>query len=118
MSTARAPLEAPVRERSIVTRRRRRGASRVLVRTQTSERTTQSVSYELITRTRARVDVRIARGRAGISTGRRSRMRPPLGRWAKVAGPYARAGAFVSDRLDTIGHRRGCVLFAPMRFAD
>ena len=99
MPTARAPPEAPLRERSIVTRRRRRGASRVLVRTQTSERTTQSVSYELITRTRARVVVRIARGRAGFTIGRRSRMRPPLGRWAKVAGPYVRAGVFVSARL-------------------
>ena len=65
MPTARAPPEVPLRERSIVTRRRRRGASRVLVRTQTSERTTQNVSYELIARTRARVAVRIARGAGG-----------------------------------------------------
>jgi len=105
--TARAPPEAPLRERSIVTRRRRRGASRVLVRTQTSERTTQNVSYELITRTRARVVVRIARERAGFTIGRRSRMRPPLGRRALRSRRRVREC--------TVGHRRRYVLFASSR---
>ena len=109
--TARAPPEAPLRERSIVTRRRRRGASRVLVRTQTSERTTQNVSYELITRTRARVDVRV------MTPRQRDRIRPRASPRARartsLAGPsggsYA-TGCFAIAATSFMGLLMGRVL--------